>query len=117
MKDYGVIVQLSRSQVGLLHISEMTNNPLLLSKPVDELVAIGQRIRVRVTDVDQVQGFVKVSRKVLLNQKDPVSDMLAPEVPPESAKKIETLPHFPSVPPRPFTKTFFRYTCNSLVSI
>jgi polyribonucleotide nucleotidyltransferase len=49
LKDFGAFVKITRAQEALLHISEISHDPTLLKKPINELLAVGQRIEVKVT--------------------------------------------------------------------
>jgi polyribonucleotide nucleotidyltransferase len=69
IKDYGLILKVNRSQLGLLHISELTHDPTILSKPLKSLFKKGQMIPSKVTSVDKLTGLIKLSRKALLNDK------------------------------------------------
>ena len=48
LRDYGVLVRLTRAQEALLHISEITHDPQLVRRPVEEILAVGQRVDVQV---------------------------------------------------------------------
>ena len=67
IQDYGVAVQLSRSQEAFLYAYDITNDKELRNKPLDEILRVGMTIDVKVTDVDKVHGTVRVSRKQLLD--------------------------------------------------
>ena len=48
VKDFGLMVKITRAQEALLHISELTHDPVALKKSLTELVAVGQRLDVQV---------------------------------------------------------------------
>jgi polyribonucleotide nucleotidyltransferase len=62
IKDFGAFVELAPGQDGLCHISELDDTYV---KNVNDVVQIGQRLRVKVINVDD-QGRVKLSRKAVL---------------------------------------------------
>ncbi len=64
IKDFGAFVELAPGQDGLCHISELDDTYV---KNVNDVVQIGQKIRVKVINVDD-QGRVKLSRKAVLRE-------------------------------------------------
>lgn len=52
IKDFGATVKITRSQEALLHISELTHDPVLKRKPLSELIAVGQSFPVEVRIID-----------------------------------------------------------------
>jgi len=108
VKDYGVLVKITRAQIALLHISELTHDPELLKKPVSELVAVGQRLMVKVLNVDKGTGQIKVSRKQYLGLQKDEKDPLVLAVPTEDTPQIGTIPTFPTTPPRAWSREYFK---------
>jgi polyribonucleotide nucleotidyltransferase len=51
IKDFGATVKITRSQEALLHISELTHDPVLKRKPISELIAVGQSFPVEVLNM------------------------------------------------------------------
>ena len=66
VRDFGLILKINKSQVGLLHISEISHDKEILKKPLSELFRKGQKLNVKVIQVDKMVGLYKLSRKVLL---------------------------------------------------
>lgn len=58
---YGAFVEINE-YAGLVHISEFSDN---FVKNINEFVSIGQEIRLRVLEVDEVEKRVKLSYKQL----------------------------------------------------
>jgi polyribonucleotide nucleotidyltransferase len=80
LMDFGAVVELLRNKEGLLHVSEMGADLVASGKGADrshhgsfnivkQQLQIGQKIEVLCTDVDPVQGVIKLSRKALVLQK------------------------------------------------
>jgi polyribonucleotide nucleotidyltransferase len=107
IKDYGVMVKITRAQEALLHMSELSHDSNLLRKPMTDLLAIGQRIDVKVLYSDKGTGQVKVSRKSLLSPKDQDLSLFASPPTPDVIS-IGDLPTFPIIPPRKWNKDYFR---------
>ena len=108
VKDYGALIKITRAQIALLHISELTHDPELLKKPVSELVAVGQRLQVKVLNVDKGTGQIKVSRKQLLNLSEDEKDLLTFQVPTEDTPQMSSIPTFPTTPPRAWSREYFK---------
>lgn len=49
VKDFGAMVNITRAQEALLHMSELTHDITLLKKPMHELLGIGQCLMVKVS--------------------------------------------------------------------
>lgn len=62
-KDVGAIVQLTPNKTGMIHISEISNERV--ERLADKL-AIGQKVTVKVMDVDSARGRIALSIKALL---------------------------------------------------
>lgn len=105
IRDFGALVRLTRAQTALLHISELSHSEELLRKPVSDLLAVGQRIEVKVLHVDSIAGNTRVSRKALLQRH--VDDNLVPTPPAPDDKSIGVIPDFPVTPPRQFDLSYF----------
>ena len=52
IQEYGCLVAINRAQTAILHLSELSHDPMLLKQPMDELLHIGQRFSVEVCDDD-----------------------------------------------------------------
>ena len=50
VREFGALVKLTRAQEALLHLSELTHDPLLAKRPLVELLAVGQTIDVKVCE-------------------------------------------------------------------
>ena len=93
-------------------MADITHDPNLAKKPVNELIAVGQTFNVQITQVDKSSGYVKVSRKKLLNPDEP--DNLTPTVTNtiadnETTDDSESLaPSFPTTPPRRWNPDYFK---------
>jgi predicted RNA-binding protein with RPS1 domain len=105
IKDFGALVKLTRAQEAILHISEISHDKDLGRKPVDELFCVGQKVHVKVLQVDKGSGQVRVSRKALMNSNEP--DTLQPEAQ-DLTTSLKAVPKFPVSPPRPWDRNFFR---------
>jgi len=62
IKDFGAFIEILPGQDGLLHISELSNQ---FVKNVEDVVKMGERLRVKIIAVDD-QGRIKLSRKAVL---------------------------------------------------
>jgi polyribonucleotide nucleotidyltransferase len=67
IKDFGAFIEIAPGQDGLCHISELAQGYV---KRVDEVVKLGDTVRVKVINVDD-QGRVKLSRKQALAEENP----------------------------------------------
>ncbi len=111
IKDFGVFVKLTRSQEAMLHLSELSHDAAILKQPLPATLAVGQKVDVQVLSVDKGTGAVRVSRKALLTKGEPdalsatTPDMVEPV---EPGGVRDPLPTFPVVPPRKWSKDFFR---------
>jgi polyribonucleotide nucleotidyltransferase len=63
--DFGAFVEVTPGNDGLLHISEISNERVM---KVTDVLKEGDVIDVKVLDIDR-QGKMRLSRKVLLNNK------------------------------------------------
>ena len=71
IKDFGAIVELLRNKEGLLHVSELSDDPPSQHPEgthgvVHQHLHIGQKLQVLCTAVDPVQGTIRLSLKQLL---------------------------------------------------
>jgi len=64
--DFGAFIEILPGQDGLCHVSELSSDYV---KKVTDVVNLGDTIDVKVINIDD-QGRVKLSRKVLLGEKD-----------------------------------------------
>ena len=62
MRDFGAFIEVAPGQDGLCHISELSDGYV---KSVQDVVRVGDEVRVKVINVDD-QGRVKLSRKAVL---------------------------------------------------
>jgi polyribonucleotide nucleotidyltransferase len=69
-KDFGAFIELVPGTDGMCHISELDNG---FVKSVSDVVSIGDRIKVKVINVDDT-GRIKLSRKALLDPSDGEGD-------------------------------------------
>jgi polyribonucleotide nucleotidyltransferase len=69
-KDFGAFIELVPGTDGMCHISELDNG---FVKSVSDVVSIGDRIKVKVINVDDT-GRIKLSRKALLEPSDGEGD-------------------------------------------
>jgi polyribonucleotide nucleotidyltransferase len=86
LKDFGAFVEIAPGRDGLCHISELADG--FVSRP-DEVVKVGERIRVKVIGIDD-QDRIKLSRKAVLREESgiaPGND--APEAPREERPRRE----------------------------
>ena len=60
IQEFGCLVAINRAQTAILHISDLTHDPMLLKCPMDELLHIGQRFSVEVCDDDNHDDDVVV---------------------------------------------------------
>ncbi|MFT8309777.1 MAG: polyribonucleotide nucleotidyltransferase [Sporolactobacillus sp.] len=72
IEKFGAFVSLFGHTDGLVHISELDTNRV---GNVEDVVKVGDELRVKVIDVDR-QGRVKLSRKVLLEQKKEAAEQV-----------------------------------------
>ena len=69
-KDFGAFIELVPGTDGMCHISELDNG---FVKSVSDVVSVGDRIKVKVVNVDDT-GRIKLSRKALLEPSDGEGD-------------------------------------------
>lgn len=113
IKDFGLMVKLNRAQEALLHMSELTHDLGLLRRPLGELVQVGQRLRCVVITVEKGTGMVRVSRKRLMEAAAGADGLVDVPPPVEGGegriRPIGDKPVFPVVPPRKWSKEYFRH--------
>lgn len=63
IKEFGAFVELAKGVEGLLHISEIEHKRL---NRVEEVLKLGDEIEVKLLQIDEKNGKMKLSRKVLL---------------------------------------------------
>ncbi|KAL4353844.1 hypothetical protein GQ457_06G041280 [Hibiscus cannabinus] len=66
IKEYGAFVEFNGGQQGLLHISELSHEPV---SRVSDVVSVGQQISLMCIGQD-VRGNIKLSRKAILRQSE-----------------------------------------------
>lgn len=66
IKDFGAFVDFGAGKEGLLHISEMSHDPVVR---VSDVVSVGQKLSVMCIERD-LRGNVKLSLKAMLSKKD-----------------------------------------------
>lgn len=116
VKDYGIILKLNNSTLGLLHISEITNNKLNLNN-YKELFPIGHKLEVEISSIDQNSGLIKLSRKNIIpiitdNETGEIIDEIKTILPNENERPIteaieHVLPKFPTTPPIEWNPDYF----------
>lgn len=104
VKDFGAMVRIARCQEALLHYSEISHDRALISRPVNEILKVGQEIQVKVLALDAATGQIKVSRKALL----PESTVPDTNITYVSNFSKPEIPEFPVHPPRKWNREFFR---------
>ncbi len=62
IKDFGAFIEVIPGQDGLCHISELADGYV---KKVEDVVKLGETVRVKVLSIDD-QGRVKLSRRAVL---------------------------------------------------
>jgi polyribonucleotide nucleotidyltransferase len=62
-KEIGAIVQLTPNQDGMIHISQVDNQRI---EKVSDVLKEGDKVRVKVVDIDREKGRIGLSRKALL---------------------------------------------------
>jgi polyribonucleotide nucleotidyltransferase len=67
-KDIGAIVEKSKGKDGMVHISEMDNRRI---EKISEICKVGDKMKVKVLEVDTVRDRVSLSRKALLGDNNP----------------------------------------------
>ncbi|KAK3281807.1 hypothetical protein CYMTET_10435, partial [Cymbomonas tetramitiformis] len=70
LKDFGAVVQLHTEEMGLLHISELSDNR---QEKMEDILQVGQHIEVQCIGRD-LRGNVKLSRKALIPTVSPQSN-------------------------------------------
>jgi len=75
LKDFGAIIELLRNKEGLLHVSEICpdnsqKHPEGNMGMVREHLKVGDKIEVLCTQIDRVEGSIKLSRKKLLELRE-----------------------------------------------
>ncbi|KAL0709518.1 hypothetical protein Bca4012_016496 [Brassica carinata] len=105
IKEYGAFVEFNGGQQGLLHMSELSHEPV---SKVSDVLHIGKYITMRCIDTD-VRGNIKLSLKALLPKPEPKSASGPEKLPVvkdtvsiETSSLGETVASLPSVvePPR-----------------
>ncbi len=67
-KDFGAFVELVPGTDGMCHISELAEGYV---KSVADVVKVGDMVKVKVIDVDQSSGKIRLSRKAVLKDQEP----------------------------------------------
>ncbi len=62
IKPYGVFISIDKEFVGLLHISEISDNYV---SDIDKIVTIGDNIKTKILDIDYNEKKAKLSLKAL----------------------------------------------------
>lgn len=60
VKDFGLIVKLTRAQEALLHVSELSWDPAVSRGDLSQIFCTGQRIDVKVVAADKATGSLLV---------------------------------------------------------
>lgn len=66
IKDYGAFLEISKGIEGFIHISEIDNKRI---KKIQDVLKIGDKIKVKLIHIDSKNGKIKFSRKIILNLK------------------------------------------------
>ncbi|WGH26782.1 MAG: polyribonucleotide nucleotidyltransferase [Candidatus Bostrichicola ureolyticus] len=66
IREFGAFLELSKGIEGLLHISEIEHKRL---RKVEDVLKIGDEIKVKLLDIDKKNGKIRLSRKILLPNK------------------------------------------------
>ncbi|MGP6147006.1 polyribonucleotide nucleotidyltransferase [Jeotgalibaca sp. A122] len=66
IEKFGAFVEITKGKDGLVHISEIAKERI---KQVEDVLAIGDKIKVKVIEIDR-QGRINLSRKVLLEEQE-----------------------------------------------
>ncbi|EXC20316.1 Polyribonucleotide nucleotidyltransferase [Morus notabilis] len=85
VKEYGAFVEFNGGQQGLLHISELSHEPV--SRP-SEVVSVGQKITAKCIGQD-VRGNIKLSLKATIPQSGSVKRNVAKASFPSSKEEVE----------------------------
>jgi polyribonucleotide nucleotidyltransferase len=67
-KDFGAFVELVPGTDGMCHISELAEG---FVKSVADVVKVGDVVKVKVIDVDQSSGKIRLSRKAAMKDQEP----------------------------------------------
>ncbi len=67
-KDFGAFVELVPGTDGMCHISELAEG---FVKSVSDVVKVGDVVKVKVIDVDQASGKIRLSRKAAMKDQEP----------------------------------------------
>ena len=74
VQDFGAVVEVLRGHEGFLHVSEVIGGAL--RRPLREMLAPGQRIRVRVIEVSKVLNTIRLSRRQAMTEEELAGDDL-----------------------------------------
>jgi len=88
-KPYAAFVNTKDGQKGLLHISEISDNFI---RDIERYVAIGDEINVIILEIDEKDGFLRVSYKKVPNEESFTThrnDRKLPETTAEDFKPLE----------------------------
>ena len=80
---YGAFMSFSNGQNGLVHISEISDK---FVRNVDSIIAIGQKLRVKIIDIDPANNYLRLSLKKV------EAPLPVPKSPPTSRKKRVQIP-------------------------
>jgi polyribonucleotide nucleotidyltransferase len=85
VKDFGAFIEIMPGQDGMCHVSELSDKYV---KSVNEVVKLGDTVRVKVISVDDT-GRVKLSRKAVLKEEKEAADKKAAAEPKADEPKAE----------------------------
>ncbi len=68
-KEFGAFVEIVPGTDGMCHISELAEGYV---KSVTDVVRVGDRVRVKVIDVDEATGKIRLSRRAAIKEEQPV---------------------------------------------
>ncbi|KAL3526075.1 hypothetical protein ACH5RR_014447 [Cinchona calisaya] len=88
IKEYGAFVEFNGGQQGLLHISELSNEPVTR---VSDVVSVGQQLSLMCIGQD-VRGNIKLSLKATLQRTGPNADHAIGEIKASTKKELNVWP-------------------------
>ncbi|RKZ27211.1 polyribonucleotide nucleotidyltransferase, partial [bacterium] len=65
--NFGAFVKITPSVEGLLHISEVAHRRI---DNVEDYLKVGDKVKVKILDIDQQTGKIRLSRKALIDRSD-----------------------------------------------
>ena len=68
VRQFGVVLDVMRGKTGILHISEFTDASNSEAERKMQELEVGQKIKVKCLEVDEVRGYLRLSRKAILEE-------------------------------------------------